>query len=320
MYSQALVKVALSALSYTQDELAHRLGVPSAQIGKWTTGESMSPEMAEKVRALASIGVKDPSFVLWAGSLEDAAKWEKLIHFLAQTASRNAETGYGTLPLEDAEGMLCWSTFHALREMGVALPKPFPAELDFDYERAYHHVNDGLWELLLEKSPYSALIYKLYMSLNDVYGFYAAYVEALIFDDELRLAGTAADNIEPCLIDLAACKIAVEEALAPKIIQFRCRVMKDYEGWLTIVKDGAIRAGVPLRAELLAMVHQSARELGWEAEAESLGLNARRAHPDVYMNELLSSMRAVRRILPAVMKKLGIEADALKPDRMKGNE
>ena len=315
MYSEALVQLALNASSYSPKELAFRLGTSPAEIGKWHDGELMSPEMEDKVRAIANIGHRDPSFVLWAGSLEDADKWEKLIRFLAETARRDAETGYNTDPLQDEEGVLCWSTFHTLREMGVDLPQPFPKELDFDYERTYGEGSDAVWDLLLEKNPYSALIYKLYTSLNDVYGFYTAYVRELIFDDELALSDTGADNIEPCLIDLAAAKLEVDEALAPRIRRFRRRVMKDYSEWLAVVKDRAFRAGVPLRAELLGMVHKSADELGREAEAESLGLSARRVHPDVYMNELLCGMRAIHQILPAVMKKLGIKADEFKLDR-----
>jgi len=309
MCSEALVQLALNASSGGQKELALRLGVSPTQISEWKNGELMPHEMEERVRAIANIGGKDPSFVLWAGSLEDADKWEKLIRFLAETASRNAETGYNTYPLADEEGMLCWSTFHTLREMGVDLPERFPEELDFDYNRAYEDGDDGLWDLLFEGNPYSALIHKIYSSLNDVYGFYAAYVQELIFDDELKLSVTGADNIEPCLIDLAACKIEVEEALAPQIIGFRRRVMDDYEEWLTIVKNRAFRAGVPLRAELLRMVHDSAEALGREADAECLGFNARRVHPDVYMNELLCGMRVIRQALPAIMKKLGIGAD-----------
>src|SRR5262245_47723285 len=204
MYSEALVQLALNAVSCDQKELALRLGVSTIEITKWQNREPMPFDIHDKVRALANIGERDPSFVLWAGSLEDAAKWEKLIRFLAATASRNAETGYDTYPLADEDGMLCWSTFNTLRAMGVDLPKPFPRELEVDYERAYGDRGTGVRDLLLERNPYSALIYKLYLSLNDVYGFYAAYVRELIFDDELELGDTGADNIQACLIDLAA--------------------------------------------------------------------------------------------------------------------
>ncbi len=67
---------------------------------------------------------------------------------------------------------------------------------------------DHLWDLL-EKNPYSSLIYK---SFTNVYRFYVAYVSELLLDDELDLMGTTADNIDPCLLDLAASKLDKERA------------------------------------------------------------------------------------------------------------
>lgn len=133
MDSAALVKLALENLSCSQKELALRLGVSPTQISKWKNGDYMSFDMQEKIRAMANIGERDPSFVVWAGSLEAATKWEKLIRFLAETAGDQEETGYDTEPLRTDFDLLCWKTFHTLREMGVELPKTFPKELDMDY-------------------------------------------------------------------------------------------------------------------------------------------------------------------------------------------
>jgi hypothetical protein len=290
--------------------------VSPTQISKWKQGEHMSHDMENKIRAMTNIGDKDPSFVVWAGSLDAANKWEKLIHFLAEAASDRAETGYDTAPLIDERDFLCGQTFHTLRDMGVDLPKTFPNELDINYEED----PDILWDLI-DQNPYSSLIYNIYKSFTNVYGFYAAYVSKLVTDDKLDLWDGVGDNIDSSLLDLAASKLDIEgmQDLATKFRDFKFRVKQEYEKWLKVVKERAFRAGVPLQAELLDMVYESDEALGQEAERESLGFNSSRLHPDIYMDELLRGMRVIHQVLPAIMKKLGMDEFKLDESELRIN-
>ncbi len=158
------------------------------------------------------------------------------------------------------------------------------------------------------ENPYTSLIYKIYKSLNDVYGFYAAYVEGLVYDESLDIFEIGS-QVDSCLLELAAAKLDEKPVMAANYDAFKWNTLQDYEKWLNTVKEKAFRAGVPLRAELLDLAYGSAGELGSEAEAESLGLNKGRLHPDIYMNELLVGMRTIHQVLPAILKKLGISEE-----------
>lgn len=312
MRGEAWVQLALEKLGCTQKELALRLGVSPAQVSKWKNDEHMSFDMEEKFRELTGIGERHPEFVVWSGSLSNAIKWENLIRELAELAVDSAETGYDTWPLQEEPELVCWQTFHTLREMGVDIPQEFPSDMS---QLINQEIHGETIDSLLE-NPYADLIFRIYKSLNDVFGFYAAYIQELTNDDELDLLETGME-IESCLTDLAASKLEVPPAFAKNFSRFKLETTQDYEKWLKKVKSAAFRAGTPIRAELLDLVYDDHESLGFDAEAESLGVNNRRLHPDIYMNELLVGMRALHQVLPAIIKKLGITDEELDFDPSK---
>jgi transcriptional regulator with XRE-family HTH domain len=305
MKPEVLVHSALHELSCTQKDLAAKLGVSPTQISKWKRGEHMSREMEEKLRELAKVGTQDSDFLKWAGSLEAAAKWENLIRFLGRLAHEENESGYDAELFENVNSELCWKVVYVLNKLGVPLPKDFPNELDFYYDTEQ---SDETWDAF-DSNPYCELIQQILTSYANTYGFYAAFISYLIFDDELELYDTPACNIESELLSLAAAKIEIPEEFKIDIKKFVYQTQKDFVKWLTIVKEKAIRVRVPLKAEILDLAYANHVSLGADAEAEALGFNSTRFHPDIYTNELLVGMRTIHQVLPLILKKLGIEED-----------
>jgi len=308
--STALITLALKTLACSQKELAKRVGVSPTQISKWKNGEYMSADMQDVLGKLTGIGGRTPEFVCMAGSLEDAIKWEKLLCFLAQISAEGAETGYHTDRLEEESEaeLLHAHTFSVLAEMGVKIPRPFPLELDFDYEGPDLSEDEAVASIdHLFEHPYVRIISDIYKSYTNVYGFFSAYVSNLL--DELDVYGSEAENIEPELLALAAAKLDEVPSLAKNFQTFRRQTLRNYSAWLKLLKEKAFQAGLPLRAELMDLVYESHDAVGQEAEAESLGFNDSRLHPDIYMNELLVGMRTIHQVLPAILKKLGIDQE-----------
>jgi hypothetical protein len=259
--------------------------------------------MGDKLSKLAGLDDLDPDVVLLAGSKEDAKKWVQLIRYLADLAEQNAETGYNTAPLvedlDDDNCFLFWNAFNVLQKMGVNIPRPFPKELEAciaDDE------GEAIWD-----NEIASLIYGMFKSLTNVYGFYAAFVSDLVFDDELDLVDTPAWELDSKLLSLAASKLDLDENKIPGFSRFKHKVESEVAGMVAYLKACAFRAGIPLRAELMDLVFDSHDELGQAAEAHSFGFDKNRLHPDIYMNELLTGMRVIHQALPAIMKKLDIE-------------
>ncbi|MEI8168835.1 MAG: hypothetical protein WCG50_04110 [Rhodoferax sp.] len=314
--SSALVQLALDNLKCTQTALAKSMGVSSAQISKWKSGEGMSNEQEKKLRGFAGIGEHDPAIVLNVGSTDDADKWHRLFTFIANNMLGDfdclevGERITDVCPLYDACGGLDWHTFSVLEEMGVALPKPFPQEIDFDYEVALARNDVRLSQFgVLNQHKLTLLIRDIYKATVVVSIFYTDYVQDLVLDnDNYPDLWDAGEEIDAHLMELAAAKLdKVDLEFAPNFPKFQRDTKAMITGWLFDVKEEAIRAGLPLKAELLDMVYKPLKRMAREEDCvETFDANSERVHPDIYMNELLAGMREMRERLASIEAKLGI--------------
>lgn len=305
--SLSMIELAMQILSCSQKELASKLSVSPTQITKWKKGEYMSFDMENKVRKLLDIGDLDPSVILAFGHISHAQKWQKVITQLAESANDNGETGFEVAPLIDETDLVLSNLVATLRMIGYKFPSSFPSELENNYD-SYIDWSDSFSEAIYSHE-FCSLIYSIFCSFVDVYGFYAAYISEL--DSQLSIENPEFSSliidIEANLLNLAIIKSDTTLSELAGFQKLKREIEKDYREWIPQLKLYAFRSNIPLRAELMHLIDNEHGDIGVEAEAEYLGFNENRLHPDIYMNELLVGMRLLHQVLPVILDKLEIK-------------
>ena len=290
MSTSSLVTLVLKELSCSQKDLANKVGVSTYRVKKWLDGEKMDIDMKFRLTKLLNVEDHYWEFILWTGGIEESKKWHKLISQLADIAYAGSETGYATPQLFEDLYTLSWNTISNLKQMGVTIPQKFPEELIFDSvdqsEEEFENFCDAV-----NQNPISKLIYEGFMALNEVWGFYAAYIyEILESDYDNGELLEMESDFSFCLSSLAFSKLDLWSEFTPKFGQFKNEITDNYICWIKRLKIIATQNRIPLRAELLDFVLETPGYLGHQAEAESLGINDSNLHPDIYMNQILTSL------------------------------
>jgi transcriptional regulator with XRE-family HTH domain len=310
MRNAALITLALQELKCNQTELAEKLEVSKVQVSKWKNDENMSWDVEQKITKLIKAEGLNPKFILMAGSLEDARKWEKLIVFLGDFAVDACENNIECERLLHEPEILTRNVFDLFSAIGVEIPKPFPIELDIDgnyddWLSGDDNESTERRDLILHQNPYSSFIYKLFLSLTDVNAFYSTYM----FDHIYRANGIkVGEYIDDYLLELAATKMVVNKKFAPKFNTFVAKTKADIEEWIVEFKEELSNAGKPLEVEYMDLLTKSGHQLSIDVERVELGFS-HRIHPDIYMDELLTNSRRLAKVLPLILEKLGIKEE-----------
>jgi len=305
--NKSWVELAIKILKCSQKDLALKLDVSPTQITKWKNGESMSNEIKKKFRKITSLTELDtyPEDVLLVGSIENEKKWKTLINYIAEYSLEENETGMECAYLEDRdEWLLSHHTLQTLKDIGIKFPSSFPGEIDVSNTKIFEH-SDNFFD-----NDYVNIIHKIFLSLQNVVGFFNAYIANDLLDLGNTVNEDSLDDFEYCLLELATTKIDIRKPIAPGFNEFKFKWINQYEVWIDRLKNQLFNNGIPIKVELSNLVKNSDKEIGHKAEEYSLGFNrAFKIHPDVYMNELLSGMRAIHYVLPKILEKLDIKID-----------
>jgi transcriptional regulator with XRE-family HTH domain len=305
--SSNLVKLALKELKINQKQLADKLAVSTGQISRWKNHDDyMSLELSDKLTKLCGLEEIPAEFALLTGSVVSAQKWEKVIRVCASEAEACNETGYECYPLIDFEDWVILSRLSfVLIELGITFPVEIPDPINELFDDG--DLDDAKWDQFYKLEHVNTIL-SIFSALTDIISFHSAYIDVL-WDDYGDNLNDLVYEIQDGYLCLAACKIKISSKLAPNFEAFRHDWNQFYKQKLVELKAAAVAEKVPLREELLKLVNDEVGDISSAAERQSLGLNDANLHPDIYMNELLIGMRAIHQVLPAIMKKLGIEEE-----------
>lgn len=306
MYLDELAEIAKFNLGLTTKELASIFGVKKKVFRRWRDGvELMPPPVFFSLLDLADVSQADIEAASLVGSFEDAFRWGSLFYHLACEVIRESGEEHAIDAFEQELGDLTLRTLKLLHGLGV--PLEFPETIDFDYEGGLHEDQ----ETLLGEYQIVRLIREVYRSRIDILNFVDTFLPEFAFSEDFPLWDETGIDLEDLLMSLASTKISFEPSLASNWEIFSVNTVAAAMSVLSEIKRVAIVSGVPLEAELMDLVGKTHPELAEIADLHVAGENMNRVHPDIYTNEMLTGMRRFNKVLPEILKKLGIDEAAL---------
>ncbi|HDR1555504.1 hypothetical protein [Pasteurella multocida] len=124
----------------------------------------MSFDMEDKIRTLLDIGDLEPNIVLAFDSTENATQWIKIIEYIAELASENAESEFSISPLTDETDLIISQLLRSLTQIDYSIPITLPDSL-----KKYLNEKD-MWsdEFIddIHSNEFFSMVYQIFTSLG----------------------------------------------------------------------------------------------------------------------------------------------------------
>lgn len=269
--SRELIQLALVQKQYTQRQLAEWLGVSATQITKWKQGEYMSDKISKHIIAELKLGKTSPKVVLAIGSLAQAKRWCQTINHLADLVAKKH---------------ICFTDKASIHEQLIDILN-------------YFSINYAEFPMITAKSAKKAIgqhvvlrfIYDLFAEYASIFVVYQTHIQPLNWEKD--------EAFRERLLTLAATNLTVSQFDTDKT--FDCMkqdTIEDYQSLINELKLYCLHSNKPLKIELSHLIRQTED-------------NPTVIHPDIYMNELLTTARLFRLLLPELLKQIDISDELL---------
>ncbi|WP_250022204.1 hypothetical protein [Pasteurella multocida] len=120
--------------------------------------------MEDKIRTLLDIGDLEPNIVLAFDSTENATQWIKIIEYIAELASENAESEFSISPLTDETDLIISQLLRCLTQIDYSIPITLPDSL-----KKYLNEKD-MWsdEFIddIHSNEFFSMVYQIFTSLG----------------------------------------------------------------------------------------------------------------------------------------------------------
>lgn len=287
--------------------LAVELKTEECQLMDWLTTDApdIPPALSDMLENLV-LGDKytaaDTIFAI--GGVEQFEAWQGLIDALAKDALHRDLFDTPPRCMTQNTTYLCEDALGVLIRAGMSFPATFPDELILKNERNLDELED-----MINNNHYALNLSVAFDAMINLHCYYNAFFEEIAEHPTHPLEYFF--DWEEVLVELAFYHTLTAEDSLPHLSKFKFEVASKVTGYINALKAHAYTHRLPIRAEPLDLLNKNHEEMYEYTEAEDMGLFPPRIHPDIYLDELLTSQRLLHKVLPEICRKMGMTEEEL---------